>query len=261
MYGIIYKITCAINKKIYIGLTTASLHKRLLAHYQRAFKGETFFLCRAIRKYGKESFIAEQIDQADSLKELNEKEIFWIKFYDSINPKIGYNEKEGGGSAPLTNKIKEKIRNSQLGRKASIETRQKMSRNRKGKKKALTENYKKAWTEERKKQNSEMVRKEKNAMYGLSMLQRIQNKWGIEEGQKRYKEWRKKIKELHITKHSGKNNPMAGISPLQRLINKYGEEEGKKRYEIWKSKTGKKSWKIKKEEEIKKLFKPLLLSK
>ena len=51
-------------------------------------------LARAIRLYGPEAFVVEQIDSANTQEELNQKEIQWIHFYDSI--KQGYNETDSG---------------------------------------------------------------------------------------------------------------------------------------------------------------------
>lgn len=47
-------------------------------------------------KYGKDNFVCELIDTTSSLKELNNKEIYWISFYNSTNRNIGYNLTNGG---------------------------------------------------------------------------------------------------------------------------------------------------------------------
>ena len=80
---------------------------------------------RAIRKYGKENFIIEVIDTAESQEELNQKEQYWIKFYDSVHQ--GYNETDaiskcGGNTYQSKNNeemkiIKDKIRQTKLGAK------------------------------------------------------------------------------------------------------------------------------------------------
>ena len=46
--------------------------------------------------YGIDNFTFDVIDEANSLKELNEKEIFYISKYDSFNNEKGYNLCEGG---------------------------------------------------------------------------------------------------------------------------------------------------------------------
>jgi len=93
-YGTIYKITNIKTGKVYIGKTTRSLNDRLQGHINSANKGDNFKLSRAIRKYGKENFIIEPIDFADTRKELNEKEVYYISEYDSLE--TGYNMTIGG---------------------------------------------------------------------------------------------------------------------------------------------------------------------
>lgn len=90
MYGYIYKTTNSLNNKIYVGQKKSNLflHENYL--------GSGVALKRAIDKYGKENFIVELIDTAESSDELNEKEIYWIDKLDSRNPQIGYNIATGG---------------------------------------------------------------------------------------------------------------------------------------------------------------------
>lgn len=121
LYGIIYKATCLQNNKIYIGKTTGLLKNREYRHYNDAESNrlDTHF-ARAIRKYGKNNFIFEEIDRAYSEKELDKKEKYWISFYDSKNK--GYNETDGGDGGNTyqskneieMNGIKEKIRETKL---------------------------------------------------------------------------------------------------------------------------------------------------
>lgn len=94
---IIYKVVNLINKKIYIGQTELSLNKRKNLHKTQSLNGQknTYF-SHAIRKYGFNSFVFEIIDKASNLEELDEKEKFWIKFYNSRDKKLGYNIAEGG---------------------------------------------------------------------------------------------------------------------------------------------------------------------
>lgn len=97
MVGIIYKITCKVNGKVYIGQTTGTLEHRFEGHIKSAFSENNKLKIkfqRAIRKYGKDNFMIEEIDKASSREELNEKEKYWIAKYDSINS--GYNTALGG---------------------------------------------------------------------------------------------------------------------------------------------------------------------
>ena len=122
----IYKITNIQNNKVYIGQTIRPIQQRFKRHINDALncKLNTHF-ARAIRKYGKDSFIIEEIDTAKTQEELNQKEKFWINYYDSI--KNGYNEtdsivKSGGNTyysktKEEMNVIKNKIRDSKIGNK------------------------------------------------------------------------------------------------------------------------------------------------
>ena len=94
---IIYKITNLINNKVYIGLTTVSLEKRWTVHKTTAKNlKNTRHLYKSMRKYGIENFSIVQIDTATTIKELGEKERYYIKLYDSRNPEKGYNLTAGG---------------------------------------------------------------------------------------------------------------------------------------------------------------------
>ena len=50
---------------------------------------------RAIKKYGIENFDFEVIEEC-SKEQLNDKEIYWISYYDSCNLDKGYNLTKGG---------------------------------------------------------------------------------------------------------------------------------------------------------------------
>ena len=122
----IYKITNVQNNKVYIGQTIRPIQDRFHRHINDALNNilDTHF-ARAIRKYGKDNFIIEQIDQAQTQDELNKKEQYWIKYYNSVQN--GYNETDAiskcGGNTyqSKTEKemevIKEKIRQTKLGAK------------------------------------------------------------------------------------------------------------------------------------------------
>jgi len=83
----IYKTTCLKNNKIYIGQNIND---------DPNYLGSGSLLKKAIIKYGKENFKKEILCECSSLNELNEKEIYWINFYNSTNKKIGYNITKGG---------------------------------------------------------------------------------------------------------------------------------------------------------------------
>lgn len=96
-FGIIYKITNLVNKKIYIGQTIHSLTHRFNQHNNKA--GCTK-LHAALKKYGRENFIIEEIEKVP-IDKLDEREIYWISFYKSTDRSIGYNILPGGKLGPL----------------------------------------------------------------------------------------------------------------------------------------------------------------
>ncbi len=124
--GLIYSITNKKNKKTYIGQTIRPLQKRWYSHVYQS-KHRSYPICNAIKKYGKENFFIDEIEKCKA-SELDEKEKFWIKYYNSISPN-GYNLKKGGNTirgkdSPWWNKkhskkTKEKMSKSHIGEKNS----------------------------------------------------------------------------------------------------------------------------------------------
>lgn len=120
----IYKITNLANGKVYIGQSVRGVKERFHRHIQDALSErlDTHF-ARAIRLYGPDNFTVEVIDSADTQDELNQKEQYWIREYDSI--KHGYNETDAiykcGGNTYMSKtplqmfNISDKIRETKLG--------------------------------------------------------------------------------------------------------------------------------------------------
>jgi len=96
-YGFIYKIQFP-NKKHYIGITTTSLEQRTKEHKQSAKSSDTKCLYKALRKYDMiDTFELVEIDTADTLEELYEKEISYVQMYNShYIDGDGYNMTYGG---------------------------------------------------------------------------------------------------------------------------------------------------------------------
>lgn len=130
---IIYKITNRINGKVYIGQTIQSLKKRWSKHCNDK-KACCRLLHNAIQKYGKENFEITVIDHAHSREELDNKEIFWIDFYDSMNPEKGYNLLGGGNKNHIVSEeTKRKLSKAGKGRKLSNEQKKKLRESKLGK--------------------------------------------------------------------------------------------------------------------------------
>lgn len=100
---IIYKATCINNGKVYIGQTRNSLSHRQYQHYQDSRNPEivTKFI-NGIRKHGSDKFTWEIIDRAETKEKLDDKEVYWIAKYNSIEN--GYNTLEGGSCNPMDSK-------------------------------------------------------------------------------------------------------------------------------------------------------------
>lgn len=101
----IYVIRNAINNKVYVGQTKQGIQNRFNSHLNS--EDDSAIHC-AIRKYGKEHFYVEKICDCSSQEELNEKEIFYIKQFNSIAPS-GYNLTTGGQQFEFTEEVKSKI--------------------------------------------------------------------------------------------------------------------------------------------------------
>lgn len=119
MTGLIYKYTNKINGKIYIGQTKQQLKIRHYKHLTQ-LNDNTYFH-RAIKKYGINNFILEIIEDDIPLDQLDEKERYWIKYFDSyFTSGKGYNEIKGGqwgASSQLLfgsqeEEIKQKLKNN-----------------------------------------------------------------------------------------------------------------------------------------------------
>ena len=120
MFGYIYKITNLINNKIYIGK-----HKYNKPELDPKYVTSGISINRAISKYGLNNFKQEIIDIAESELELNQKEIYYIKYYNSFLGE-GYNLTEGGdGISNPSKEIIEINRQKHLGKKQSEETKKK----------------------------------------------------------------------------------------------------------------------------------------
>ena len=84
---IIYKTTNTINGKIYIGQDKNN---------NSSYYGSGKILQKAIKKYGKEKFVKEILEHCTDESHMNEREIYWIEYYNSRDGIIGYNISEGG---------------------------------------------------------------------------------------------------------------------------------------------------------------------
>lgn len=117
----IYKIENKVNGKIYIG-QSVDVYRRLKKHIWE-IESNNSVLYRAFKKYGIENFTYELIEECD-IKELDDKEIFYIQKYNSYigeENSNGYNLNTGGGVNRGWNPTEENrnnFRNANLGGKS-----------------------------------------------------------------------------------------------------------------------------------------------
>lgn len=103
--GYIYKITNQINGKVYIGQTIKNPQARFTEHKYHARNPQYHgckYLHSAIAKYGGDKFSIEIVECCPN-KSLDEREVYWIKKYDSYNN--GYNLTLGGQGASIDNDV------------------------------------------------------------------------------------------------------------------------------------------------------------
>ena len=91
--GYIYKITNLINGKVYIGKTERNIQIRWKEHCKNISRLQRLPLYKALKKYGINNFTIEEIEQCN-ISQLDQREIYWISFYNSYIK--GYNCTEGG---------------------------------------------------------------------------------------------------------------------------------------------------------------------
>ena len=103
----IYKITKIENGKSYIGQSN-DIERRFDEH---KYKGN-LIIDKAIQKYGAAAFKFEVIEQC-SLEQLDEREIYWIAYYNTFKG-FGYNCNAGGGDNRGENNGRTKLTNDDV---------------------------------------------------------------------------------------------------------------------------------------------------
>lgn len=106
----IYKFTNRITGEVYIG-QSIDIHKRYIQHKNRhdkfgkkQYAKEDTYFHSMLRHYGFNNFDFEILEEC-TREQLNEREMFYIRFYNSLYPS-GYN-KTPGGNSPHTVLIKD----------------------------------------------------------------------------------------------------------------------------------------------------------
>lgn len=123
MKGYIYKTINSLNNKIYIGKKTSD-------YFLTDYYGSGVLIQGALLKYGKENFQVELLESIDDLTDLDTREQYWISFYNSTSPDVGYNISKGGISNDFLSKTTSARTDDEY-----VELRQLVGQNRKKKSK------------------------------------------------------------------------------------------------------------------------------
>ena len=103
--GTIYKITCLVDGKFYVGQTRQKLNRRISQH--KSSKRESG-IDAAIRKYGWDGNFTIEVLEVCPVEKLSEREIFFIAELDCKAPK-GYNLKDGGSGTNPSEETRARI--------------------------------------------------------------------------------------------------------------------------------------------------------
>lgn len=129
--AIIYCIHNLSTGKKYIGQTVEKLQRRVVRHFRTINETK---ISRAIQKYSKYDFVYGILEEVTDENLLDEREMYWIKFYDTVN--TGFNIKEGGKCArgyKQSQSSIDKRRKKLIGKSLSKEHKEKISKSHKGK--------------------------------------------------------------------------------------------------------------------------------
>ena len=130
VYRRIYLVRNMVNGKMYVGQTRCSVAQRWSQHSSKSRnhgRDANRHLASAILKYGAHCFNVFEICSASSVDELNSMEIEEIARHGSLDRRVGYNIRPGGGFATHSTETRELLRAANLGKKASDETRKNIS--------------------------------------------------------------------------------------------------------------------------------------
>lgn len=92
--GIIYKIKCKKNKRVYIGKAVGNFNRRYSGGRWYEYT-KNIFLKKDVEKYGVNNFSVSIIEHSLSRKNLVKRERYYIRKYNSNNFKHGYNLTDG----------------------------------------------------------------------------------------------------------------------------------------------------------------------
>lgn len=96
MYGYVYLTTNLVNGKRYVG------QKKSDVFLYEKYLGSGKSLKLAVEKYGKENFKVELIEWCESKEQLDDREKYWINYYNACKSRNFYNIAIGGEGGDIT---------------------------------------------------------------------------------------------------------------------------------------------------------------
>lgn len=253
----IYSIINLINGKRYVG-QSIRIESRINYHFTNLRKGKHFIphLQSSYNIYGESNFSYEILEEVSDADKLDSREIYWIRYYDTLNPKHGYNRAVGGGGSAshhvseLTRKKiaigVSKARKGKPGTKHTDDYKLRMSLIMKGRKfsddtkRKMSESAKsKVLSETTRKKLSEKLSGSNNPMYNVKHS--LDSRMKMSESHKGLLR-SDDSKHKQSIKMSGSNNPRYGIrdelhpnynkiSVTNGLVDKYINSEELSEYE------------------------------
>lgn len=173
----IYCWTNKVNGKIYIGQSRRlnSRKSKFLRFNEYRYGGD--FINNARKKYNDISYWEYEVLEYCSSDELNDKEKYYISFYNSTDKRIGYNLRDGGDVGfYVSDETRQKLSVSHKGIKLSDETKRKMSISRSGENNC---NYGKPMSDETKQKLSNSLKGKKSWNKGLTMSDETRQKLSV----------------------------------------------------------------------------------
>ena len=122
----IYQIMRIETGEKYIGQSVNEVGNRWNRHSDINSKSGSLKLKRCIHKYNKDNFDYSIIEVCETIDQLNEREVHWIKELNTLSPN-GYNLNNGGMNKIPSEETRKKMCISRQGRVFSEETKLKMS--------------------------------------------------------------------------------------------------------------------------------------
>lgn len=129
--SLVYLVTNEINGHMYIGKTNSTLKERKRKHYVDSKRGRQSAFCHALRKYPREVFKWEILEEGLSEEEALEREIYYIAEYNTYLDPQHNNMTPGGEGYALSDEIKQKISVANTGKKRTPEQNAKLSETKK----------------------------------------------------------------------------------------------------------------------------------